>query len=47
MKAILVVWSVNTLGELGNNAYMSRGMRFPTMWQFDKFRLRRASVASF
>ena len=27
--------------------YMSRGMRFPTIWQFNKCRLGRASAASF
>ena len=26
---------------------MSRDMRFPTMWYFDMYRLRRASAASF
>ena len=26
---------------------MSRGMRFPTMWHFDKCRLRRACAVSF
>ena len=26
---------------------LSRGMSFPTIWHFDKWRLRRASAASF
>ena len=29
------------------NLKMSRGMRFQTMWHFDKCRLRRASASSF
>ena len=37
-----VGWSVSLV-----NVYMSRGMRFPTMWHFDKCRLIRASAASF
>ena len=28
-------------------SYMRHGMRFPTMWHFDKFRLSRACAASF
>ena len=37
----------NALKERKVGIYMSRDMRFPTMWHFDKFRLRRACAASF
>ena len=32
---------------INEQKYLSRGMRFPTMWHFDMCRFRRASASSF
>ena len=38
---------VKTVDVDGKRLLLSRGMRFPTIWHFDKCRLRRACAASY
>ena len=44
---LLLAWDDENETEGKQSKLMSRGMRFPTIWHFDKSRLRRAFVVSF